>query len=246
MLYDRYYYSVLPEKGKEAYRILYDGIVNFKKSIYVPNKLFCDNNFGIVIESIAMDNPHIYYVDFSCYKYAEMPNDTEFIFTYWYSPAEVAVLNVKMQSALNKMLKRVTGSSESEKEKSVHDLLVGNVAYNENAVSSLHKHSPRSNTLLGVLFYKTAVCEGIAKTTKMLLNMLDIKCIVATGMANNSRGNGPHAWNIVKVDGKIYHLDVTWDIGLSAPNRISYEYYNLKDKQIYKDHSSNNVYPKTQ
>lgn len=246
MLYDRYYYSVLSPKGKEAYRILYNGIVNFQKSIDVPIELFCDNEFDVVIQSIAMDNPHIYYIDFSRYKYVEMIYKIKFVFTYWYLPAEIATLNVKMQSALNKILKRVNGSSDLEKEKAVHDLLIKNVEYNENAASNINKYLPRSNTLLGVLFYKSAVCEGISKTTKMLLNLLDIKCIVVIGTANNSQENGPHAWNLVKVDGKIYHLDVTWDIGLSAPNRISYEYYNLKDKQIYKDHSSDHVYPKTQ
>ena len=193
-----------------------------------------------------MDNPHIYYIDFSQYQYATTLNAIKFMFTYWYSPSDVAILNMKMQSALNKMLKRVSGRTELEKEKSVHDLLVENVIYNQQAVSNIHKHSPRSNTLLGVLFYKTAVCEGIAKTTKMLLNMLGIKCIVATGTANNSQENGPHAWNMVKVDGKIYHLDITWDIGLSVPKHISYEYFNLKDKEISKDHSSTKIYPKTQ
>lgn len=39
--------------------------------------------------------------------------------------------------------------------------------------------------IVGVLFYKTAVCEGIAKTFKFLLNALDIKCIVVKGKATD-------------------------------------------------------------
>lgn len=244
MLYDRYYYSILSEKGKEAYRCLYSGITNLQNPIEISNTLFCDDKFEVIIEAISMDNPHIYYIDFSRYEYVKTKCKIKFIFTYWYSPSEISILNVKMQSSINKILKSINGSNELEKERSVHDLLVKNVKYNENAAMHINKFLPRSNTVLGVLFYKTAVCEGIAKTTKMLLNLLDIKCMVVTGVANSLREHGPHAWNLVKIDGRTYHLDVTWDIGLSGLNHISYKYFNLLDEQIYRDHSTKNKYPK--
>ncbi len=246
MIYNRYYYSLLSDKGKQAYKLLYSGIKNFEKQIEIPCGLFCDNTFDSVINAIRLDNPHIYYIDFSCYRYAVASTSVCIVFTYWYSPADVAILNTKMQTALNRMLKRINGNSELEKEKSAHDLLVTNVIYNEKAVENINKFLPRSNTLLGVLFYKSAVCEGIAKTTKMLLNLLDIKCIMVTGTASDSQGSGPHAWNIVKINGKTYHLDITWDIGLSTSRQISYKYFNVLDKKIYKDHSANVLFPKTE
>lgn len=57
--------------------------------------------------------------------------------------------------------------------------------YDDVAKDNLLKFHARSNTILGVLFYKTAVCEGIAKTLKFLLNALDIKCIVVKGKATD-------------------------------------------------------------
>ena len=52
-------------------------------------------------------------------------------------------------------------------------------------------------------------------------------------------GNNPekgikyrHTWNIVKLGGKYYHMDVTFDNSLSH-NGIRYDYFNLDDKNIF-------------
>jgi transglutaminase/protease-like cytokinesis protein 3 len=129
--------------------------------------------------------------------------------------------------------------ADYEKEKSVHDLLIENVVYDTVAFQNLNKYHSRSNSILGVLFYKTAVCEGIAKVTKMLLNLLDIKCIVAMGTA----GGELHSWNIVKIDNEAYQLDVTWDINLSSKDNFRYDYFNLTDQEMLIDHNPSIKYP---
>ena len=61
-----------------------------------------------------------------------------------------------------------------------------------------------SHNIVGVFAKQKAQCEGIAKAVKVLLNAVDIKCIVATGNANGNGQNGPHAWNIVNIEGSPY------------------------------------------
>lgn len=236
MTYDRYYYSILSPADKQVYKKIYDGIKNFETAITVSKTTESLLN---IIQFIGWDNPHIFYVDLNQYNYSKSQLDTIVRLTYWYNKQEVDEINKKVHKVLQKILARVNGTTDYEKEKSVHDLLIENVLYDMSALQNLHKHSPRSNSILGVLFYKTAVCEGIAKVTKMLLNLLDIKCIVATGMA----GGELHAWNIVKIDSKPYHLDVTWDINLSIRNRFCYDYFNLTDREILRDHIPSIKYP---
>ncbi len=43
-----------------------------------------------------------------------------------------------------------------------------------------------------------------------------------------------HAWNVIRIDGKYYHLDVTFDNTLSRDDAVRYDYVNLADKQIFK------------
>lgn len=44
----------------------------------------------------------------------------------------------------------------------------------------------------------------------------------AVGLEARITVNDVHAWNIVKVDGKYYYLDPTWDLGL---NESEYRYF---------------------
>lgn len=56
------------------------------------------------------------------------------------------------------------------------------------------------------------VCAGYSLTLKNVLNYYGINCICLDGMAMNSIGeSGSHAWNAVKVDGKYYFVDLTFD-----------------------------------
>lgn len=55
---------------------------------------------------------------------------------------------------------------------------------------------------------------------------------------------GPHAWNIVNIGEKPYHLDVTWDISFPESTRIAYDYFNLSDDLMNLEHNPENVIPK--
>lgn len=236
MTYDRYYYSILSSSDKQIYKKIYEGIQNFETNITVPKSTV---SLQHIFQYVGLDNPHIFYVDFNHYTYSSSLLNTTITPTYWYTKQEVSEIDKKIQNVLKKMISRIQGSSDYEKEKSVHDLLIENVVYDAVAFQNLDKYHSRSNSILGVLFYKTAVCEGIAKVTKMLLNLLDIKCIVAMGTA----GGELHAWNIVKIDNEAYQLDVTWDINLSSKDNFRYDYFNLSDKEMIVDHTPNIKYP---
>ena len=237
MTYDRYYYSILSDADKQVYKKIYDGILAFEPHISLPDS---ETAPEVILEYIGLDNPHIFYADFSRCSICKSVFGKSIDITYWYTQAEFDELNGKVNNVLKKMLSRVCGKSDYEKELSVHDLLIENISYDFSALENLRKHSPRSNSILGVLFYKTAVCEGVAKVYKMLLNMLDIKCIVAVG--TESKHRVPHAWNIVKIEGEAYHTDVTWDIDTSKTFR-KYDYFNLTDADIVIDHSPKIRYP---
>lgn len=109
------------------------------------------------------------------------------------------------------------------------------------ALQNREKFKWRSATILGGLMHKAAICEGVSKLMKMLLNALDIECIVAIGKSNDLSGTSKlqavdHAWNIVKIDEKWYHTDVTFDMGVSRKNFVRHDYFNMTDEQISRDH----------
>lgn len=78
-----------------------------------------------------------------------------------------------------------------------------------------------------------AVCQGYALLLFQLLNEVGLESIIVRGELD---GN-PHAWNMVELDGKWYHLDATQDsTNYHTYGEIFYNYYNLMDAHIGRSH----------
>ena len=120
--------------------------------------------------------------------------------------------------------------STYERIKVLHDYIVNNVEYdvslnNENAYSAIKEGS--------------STCQGYSLLFYKLLAEAGIKSRYITGTGISSKDTGPHGWNIVKIGGVWYNVDVTWDdpvyVNADRRNReISYEYF-LKGSESFDD-----------
>lgn len=115
--------------------------------------------------------------------------------------------------------------TDYEKEKAIHDYIVLNTEYGTRSGDSAY-------TIAGVLENQIAVCQGYAETFKMFMDLLNIESYLIIGVATED-----HEWNIVKIDGFYYHVDVTWDDPTpDMKGEVSYLFFNLTDDMISKDH----------
>ena len=135
--------------------------------------------------------------------------------------------------------------SNFEKVKAVHNRMIRNISYDYK--NYLKKRIPKSAyTVKGALLKKRCVCLGYAVAFKKLVSSYHIPCKVVHGRA----GGGGHAWNMVKLGGKWYHVDVTWDdpiIGESNGNTDIYYTYFLKSTAYMRAHNHSykiDSYPK--
>ena len=238
MIYDRYYYSCLSKAEKQIYKLIYNGVQNFQKQIVVPR--LAELDICKIVSAIDYDNPHLFFVCFEKVNTAESLSEVVFFPEYYFSKQEALLLNQSVRTKAGTILRKVKGSDDYEKELALHDLLAKSIVYDEEAKADPTRHR-YSCTILGVLLYKSAVCEGIAKAVKFLLNLLEIKCIVANGAMLAETDVG-HAWNIVKLNGQAVHLDVTNDLDMQGFG-VHHTYFNLTDAQIANTHSMKQKYP---
>ena len=111
--------------------------------------------------------------------------------------------------------------------RTLHDYLVLQLKYDETYQSI--SHTPE-----GVMKNKTAVCDGYARTMRLLLLFTGIECDIATG---SGRGES-HAWNLVKMEDGWYHVDVTWDDPVpDVEGKVGYAYFLKNDAYMAKDHA---------
>lgn len=161
--------------------------------------------------------------------------------------SEIKRQNSLVNKHIKNIVKKITTPSMSdfEKEKAIHDYIVNNTRYdNENFEKNT---TPiESHTAYGVFNNKVAVCEGYAIAMKKMLDEANVESIIVIGKADKY----DHAWNMVKLEDGWYHVDPTWDDPVYKVNGklvdiISYDYFNLRDDDILKDHSfEKKNYPK--
>lgn len=99
------------------------------------------------------------------------------------------------------------GMSDVEKALVLHDYLARTVVYTDSS------SAPWRISEEGAILKKRANCMGYALGYIVLLEKagIEAKCVSSESMA--------HMWNLVKVGGKWYHVDLVWDAPLSSLNR---------------------------
>jgi hypothetical protein len=127
-----------------------------------------------------------------------------------------------------------------QKERVVHDYLISTSKYDhENYLKNTIP--PESYTPYGLLFNHVAVCQSYAETFMLFMILLNIECYMVTGKVKNEVLNSNnHAWNIVKINGKYFHVDVTFDNPIPYTiGMISHNYFNRSDDFMLKTHCWN-------
>lgn len=151
---------------------------------------------------------------------------------------------------IDDIVRAVEGKSDYYKAKYIHDWIVNNTRYaydqyltGEYTLSDGVKvHTPFSIFKHGI-----AICQGYAETFELLANEVGLKSQIVTGEAYTSNGWGLHAWNLVEIDGRQYHVDNTWDDPVSSGGReyLEYDYFLIDDDTMSKDHRwDRDAYPK--
>lgn len=179
---------------------------------------------------VRMDCPEIFYSVKYTYRYYPDSTYVEMVPEYIFTKDKIKEHRQAMQARIKKLARPAMNMSEKEKELYIHDFITDNVTYDK-----LKKEY--SHEIIGALGNGVAVCEGIAKAVKALCDELGLWCIIALADNNPDKNiKYRHAWNVIKIDGKFYHFDATFDNTLSKSGTKRYDYVNLCDKQIYRDH----------
>jgi hypothetical protein len=123
-----------------------------------------------------------------------------------------------------------------QKIKNIHDWIVDNVSYDNEAYESGDFSATRYDAC-GVIQTGKTVCSGYARLFQAMCEEAGIECRTVSGHAKGAgyiQGEPyecVHAWNVVKVRGQWQLIDVTWDDCLS-----SYTYFMANPEAFIHDH----------
>lgn len=229
---EAFYYGKMNKTQQAAYHAMLTGFQKIEDEFLIP-ALEMKELYDVFFQ-LRLDHPEIFWAIGYKIKYYKGSPNLIFVPEYLFEKNKIKEHQKAMNSRIEKLVRPAKSFNEAEKEKYVHDFICNNVCYDK-----LKK--PYSHEIIGPLGQGVGVCEGIAKTVKVLCDALGIWCMIAICGNNPEKGiKYRHTWNIVKIAGKYYHLDATFDNSLEKnyleKEEIRYDYYNLDDKSIFRDH----------
>ncbi len=215
-----YHYSQLDENGKFVYdellRQVPSGVTEFSIK-NIPEETMQDDNFEIIIDAFYKDHPEFFWLGNGYeWTYNEFFGRMDLILytkAFWNDDLDKNAATDKFFLKVDEIT-ALAGEFEDEYEqvKFVHDYLIDNITYDDDAAEELDEDATTVEASFaysgyGALVNGLCVCEGYSKAFQLIMQNLGYECILAWGEGIDDL----HSWNMLKLDGDYYYFDLTWD-----------------------------------
>ena len=218
---------------------IYRALINMEDALNVEPYNYDERTVSRAYREVLDEYPEIFYVNgfYQYYYYPSTGKLTTLCFVYCSeSKDKISSMGETFDKAVNEVLSHVRSDwSDFEKVLYFHDYLTINAKYDYDRMIE-NKLPTVSFTAYGALVDGAAVCDGYSAAFKLLCERsgVDAEIMRSTGMN--------HSWNLAKLNGRWYHIDITWDdpvdtdMGAEKPGYTGHSYFLLADSEISKDH----------
>ena len=224
---DYYRTYALTDDERDIYDDTVKNLGRLKDAVTLP----VDSNvYGRILETIRLEQLSFNHISTWRLDYATAKQAFEVSFSYRLTADEISSMNIAAERAAKDIIAQLKPDMDDyEKLKYFHDYLVLNCESDP--------EDEYADTIYGALVRKKALCEGYTKAFSYLCNLANIENVIVTG-----KTTVPHMWNMVKLGGNWYHVDVTWDkpndeLHKEYPDVILYQYFMVTDSVIKNNHT---------
>lgn len=232
---EEYYFNQIPSELNEIYRELYERIRNYEDSAELYASVSTED-FWTAYYAVLADHPEFFWIGTSAQvkESALTGKVISYELTTTVDRGSRDYLLTQIQAAADECISQISpDATQYQKIKYVYEYLINTTDYNIN--------SPDNQNIQSALLNHSSVCAGYSKAFQYILHRMGMFCTYITG---NTSDGGDHGWNIVRIDGTYYHVDVTWGDPVfvnqyeevSASSVMNYNYLCCTDGEIYKTH----------
>lgn len=142
-----------------------------------------------------------------------------------YSKEEINETN----EIVDKIIKEKTNDKMNDKRKIkvIHDYIINNGKYATDSYRSKHPNQSY-NKAIDILKNKYGLCSAYSDAMAIFLNEF--------GIDNYKITSESHIWNLVNIDNKWLHLDLTWDdpVTSNGKNKLEKMFFLINNKELKK------------
>lgn len=174
-----FYYNHMNKNQQAVYRAMQQGLTNLSDEFQIPR--LEGKDLSNVFFELRLDHPEIFWASGFKYKYYPDSPNLILIPEYLFDKGKIREHQKAMGARVEKLARPAMKLTELEKERYIHDFICEHVHYDK-----LKK--PYSHEIIGPLGQGVGVCEGIAKSVKILCDTLGIWCMIALCGNNPEKG----------------------------------------------------------
>lgn len=215
-LLDIYYTIINSGWGSFTFYCGYDKCIQDVNSVSTDTILLSNINSFV--------SPYNQYNTVSTYTTPLFNAKVNIVVTRTYDNYTISKISTRIDEIYNEL--NLTNLSPREKVRTVHDYLINNAKYDSLKISNINDNTYHSSTAYGLIFEGFAVCSGYADTMALFLDKM--------GIQNFRVASEAHVWNLVYLEDKWYHLDLTWDDPYSTDGRniLNHNFFLIDYNQL--------------
>lgn len=208
----------------------------------------CNNKYKNCVndvEELIQDNTYLAGINNFVHPYNSYENVSVNISNYGKIDINIAkIYNEKQINIINDFIKDyikkyITNEmTDYDKIKAFHNYIIGITQFDVETANNNNRHETLSHTAYGLITNHKAICGGYSDIMSIYLYMLNIP--------NYRIATNDHIWNLVKIDGKWLHLDLTWDdpVTSDGSNQLLYDYFLIDTDTLLKNDSKQHNFNK--
>ena len=177
-------------------------------------------DIGQIYSDVLLASPELFYMDNTVtYFYNSRGHVTEVEFNYRMDAEERKTALQMYEREVDYIVSLVDPAmSDAEKALFVHDYLIASFSYDTDVTNF---------DVISLFTERKGVCQAYSLAYMAVLRELGMDAVMVT---SDEMG---HAWNLVKVDGTWYHVDLSFDDpSPDLPGRVLHENFLLDDEGI--------------
>ena len=203
--------------------------------VNMENTVLTQAEIRLVITAVKEDNPMLFWLT-DKFGFSNTEGYTAIQLYSYEPPKKIKTMQNKLNKEVNKFINSVEyGLDDFSLELLAHNYIIDRCKYDDDVKDSDDDYL--AFTPYGAIVNGNAVCEGYAKAFGYLLSQLGIESKGIVGKGSQEL----HMWNAVKIEGNWYYTDISWDDGKEYSR---YDYFNITESQLKKDHTISKVYSK--
>lgn len=216
----RYPYQQLNRREQALYSALCEGIENYDETISLPG-IYEKSEYERVYLMVAMQEPQFFYLD-TIYETADAMRDVNMFYSV--EQDQIAVMRKQIDLVADRIIeKAASASSDMQRLVVIHDEIAALCEYSD---------GPFQSEAYGCLVNGQAKCEGYSKALLYVARRAGLDIMNVAGTIRNGEN---HVWNIAKLDGTYYNIDITWDDDEEYRGYTAHVCFAVPDKE-FRDH----------